>query len=237
MAKYSRDASLSSRGASQAPARRPVSRDSSRGTREAILQAALAEFAEKGFDGARVDEIALRAGVNKNNLYHHYGSKDDLFTAVLEVIHEQIRARQKDLQILDLDPVEGMRRLVVFTGRIWIQFPQFQRLLHSENLHGARHIRASAKIAQLYDPLLNTIKDMLQRGVRDGVFRRGVDPIDLYISISGLTAHYISNQDTFEAIFGQRLKAPARLKQRLTHAADMVVGYLRLPPGRTGGRS
>jgi TetR/AcrR family transcriptional regulator len=211
--------------AEELPAR-PVSRESSRKTREMILDGALAEFSAKGFDGARIDEIALRAGVNKNLLYHHYGSKDGLFTALLERTYDTIRRRQKDLQLRGMDPVEGMRKLVIFTGRIWVQFPQFLRLLQSENLNGGRHVRASAQIQRMYDPLLETINELLERGTRAGIFRKNVDPIDLYISISALTAHYITNHHTFEALFGQRLLGPARIKQRLEHAADMVERYL-----------
>jgi TetR/AcrR family transcriptional regulator len=205
---------------------RPAPRESSRHTREMILNGALVEFAEKGFDGARIDDIALRAGVNKNLLYHHYGSKDGLFSALLERTYATIRARQKDLQLRDLDPAEGMRRLVVFTGRIWVQYPEFLRLLQSENLNGGRHVRASADIRRMYNPLLETINDLLLRGTKAGLFRKGVDPIDLYISISALSAHYISNAHTFEAIFGQRLMSSQRLRQRLEHAAEMVLSYL-----------
>ncbi|MEP7115807.1 MAG: TetR/AcrR family transcriptional regulator [Ilumatobacteraceae bacterium] len=210
--------------ASKTPRR--VSRESSLKTREMILDGALVEFAEKGFDGARIDEIALRAGVNKNLLYHHYGSKDGLFGALLERTYETIRRRQNDLHLRGLDPREGMRKLVIFTGRVWVQHPEFLRLLQSENLNGGRHVRASAKVQQIYNPLLETVSELIARGARTGEFRKGVDPIDLYISISALTAHYISNHHTFEAIFGQRLMTPARIKQRLEHAADMVEGYL-----------
>jgi TetR/AcrR family transcriptional regulator len=210
--------------------RGPGSRESSRKTREMILDGALIEFAEKGFDGARIDEIALRAGVNKNLLYHHYGSKDGLFAALLERTYETIRLRQNDLQLRDMDPAEGMRKLVVFTGRIWVQFPQFLRLLQSENLNGGRHVRASAVIPQMYNPLLETINELLARGTRSGIFRKNVDPIDLYISISALSAHYISNHHTFEALFKQRLMSPQRVRQRLQHAADMVLSYLLIAP-------
>jgi TetR/AcrR family transcriptional regulator len=210
--------------------RGPGSRESSRKTRAMILDGALIEFAEKGFDGARIDEIALRAGVNKNLLYHHYGSKDGLFAALLERTYETIRLRQNDLQLRDMDPAEGMRKLVVFTGRIWVQFPQFLRLLQSENLNGGRHVRASAVIPQMYNPLLETINELLARGTRSGIFRKNVDPIDLYISISALSAHYISNHHTFEALFKQRLMSPQRVRQRLQHAADMVLSYLLIAP-------
>jgi TetR/AcrR family transcriptional regulator len=208
-----------------------ASRPSSIGTRSAIMSAAVREFADKGYDGARVDEIAMHAGVNKNLLYHHFGSKDGLFAAVLEYTYEAIRRRQKDLELRDMDPVTGMRKLVIFTGRIWVQLPEFQRLLHSENLHEGEHVRRSKSIPRMYNPLLDTIRDLLDRGVKSGQFRQGIDVIDLYVSITALTAHYITNRYTFEAIFGKRLMTPRRIQQRLDHAADMILRYVQNGPG------
>jgi TetR/AcrR family transcriptional regulator len=189
------------------------------------------EFADKGYDGARVDDIALHGGVNKNLIYHHFGSKDGLFEAVLEYTYEAIRKRQKDLELRHMDPVIGMRKLVIFTGRIWVQLPHFQRLLHSENLHEGRHVRQSSKIPKMYDPLLETIRDLLDRGVASGQFRPNIDPVDLYISITALTAHYIGNRYTFEAIFGKQLMTPKRIRQRFDHAAEMILRYVEVAPG------
>lgn len=198
----------------------------SKRTQEMILDGALAEFSSKGFDGARIDEIALRAGVNKNLLYHHFGSKDGLFTALLERMYETIRQRQDDLQIRSLDPVEALRKLVIFTGSVWVQHPEFLRLLQSENLNGGRHVRASEKISNMYNPLLATINDILDRGVKQGRFRENLDPLDVYISITSLMAHYISNAHTFEAIFNRRLMTAERIKKRLEHAADVMERYV-----------
>lgn len=208
---------------------RPASRATAQRTRQRILDAALEEFSAKGFDAGRVDEIALRAGVQKNVIYYYFGSKDDLFTAVLEATYAAIRARQQDLELRRQEPVAAMRQLVVFTGRIWMEQPHFQRLLHSANLHGARHVRRSARIAQLYDPLVRTLRELVERGQAAGRFRADVDPVDLYISISSLTAHYVSHHHTFEALFDRRLMTPARVRARLEHAADMVVAYLCSP--------
>ncbi|MEP7060977.1 MAG: TetR/AcrR family transcriptional regulator [Betaproteobacteria bacterium] len=209
---------------------RPASRQSSSGTRAAIMAAAVNEFASKGYDGARVDEIAMHAAVNKNLIYHHFGSKDGLFTAVLEYTYEDIRKRQKDLELRHMDPVTGMRKLVIFTGRIWVQLPHFQRLLHSENLHEGEHVRQSTRIPKMYNPLMDTIRDLLDRGVKSGQFRGDIDPIDLYVSITALTAHYITNRYTFEAIFGKRLMTPKRIQQRLDHAAEMILRYVQIAP-------
>jgi TetR/AcrR family transcriptional regulator len=215
--------------AATASAAAPVPRQRSQKTRDMILAGALAEFSQKGFDGARIDEIALRAGVNKNLLYHHFGNKDGLFSALLERTYDTIRARQNDLQLRSLDPVGGMRKLVVFTGKIWVQWPEFLRLLQSENLHRGRHARESSTIPTLYNPLLDTINDLLQRGAQLGVFRDDVDPVDLYISISSLTAHYLTHHHTFEAIFKRKMMTPERIRQRLEHAADMIERYLVAP--------
>lgn len=219
---------VSAQEASELP--RGTRKENTRRMRETILNAAMEEFSAKGYDGARVDEIALRSGINKNVLYHHFGSKDDLFTAVLERTYEVIRTRQKDLQLRNMSAVEGIRKLVVFTGRVWVQFPHFLRLLHSENLLGGRHVKESSKIAKMYNPLLATIKELLQRGIDEKVFRDEIDPIDLYISITSLTAHYISNHHTFDAIFEQQLMLPQRVKRRLDHAAEMVVRYVLRDP-------
>ncbi len=202
-------------------------RKSSLRMQQAIIDAALLEFSSKGYDGGRVDEIALKAGINKNVLYHHFGSKDGLFVAVLKHTYLNIRAKQEDLQLRTVDPETGMRRLVVFTGRIWMQYPDFQRLLMSENLIGGKHAEALAEVSQMYNPLMDTIQDLLARGRDMGVFRDDIGITDLYISITSLTAHYVNNQYTFEAIFKERLMSPARIKQRLDHAADMIVRYLR----------
>ena len=196
-------------------------------TQKKILAAAIREFADKGLDGARVDEIARRSGVNKHMLYHYFGNKEQLFTAVLERLYETIRNRQSDLSIRGMEPEQGMRRLVEFTGQVWMETPDFLRLLSSENLHEARHVRQSGKIVQKYNPLLETISELLDRGVKKGVFRKGIDPVDLYISISALTAHYVSNRHTFEAIFQTDLLTPKRWQQRLRHATDVILRYVR----------
>lgn len=215
---------------------RQASRATAQRTRQRIIEAATEEFSAKGFDAGRLDDIALRAGINKNVIYYYFGSKDDLFTAVLEATYEAIRLRQQDLELRSLAPAEAMRQLVLFTGRIWMEQPHFQRLLHSANLHGARHVRRSARIPQLYDPLVGTIRDLLARGQREGRFRDDVDPVDLYISITSLTAHYVSHHHTFEALFDRRLMTPARVRARLEHAADMVLGYLTRPEPRRASR-
>jgi TetR/AcrR family transcriptional regulator len=193
------------------------------GSRERILSRAMSEFAAKGYDGARVDSIAARCRLSKNMLYHYFGSKEGLFIAVLERMYERLRARQSDFAVRARDPVAAMRELVAHTFHAFLEHPEVIALLNSENLHKARHLRQSSRIRELYDPLVDTIREVLHRGVAQKVFRSDIDPIILYISLSSLAYHYISNQYTLKTIFDIDFTSEERRKLWLHHITDMVV--------------
>ena len=206
--------------------RRNHRRDPER-NQERILKAATEEFARFGLGGARVDRIAARAGANKRMLYYYFGNKDDLFLAVLEASYAAIRSAERELRLEDLEPRAAMRRLVEFTWNYYLAHPEFLTLLNSENLHRARHVRRSRKIVAMHSPFAAMIKQVLERGARGGVFRRGVDPVQLYVSIAALGYFYLSNRYTLSAIFQRELLAPGNRKARLKHMIELVLGYLR----------
>lgn len=195
-------------------------------TRERIIDAATIEFARYGFDGARIDRIVERAEISKNLLYYHFGGKEPLFIKVMETAYLLMRNHHRDFQIKDLGPIEGMRHLVSYTFQHFLDHPEIISLLNSENLHHARHIAKSKEIKQLYNPLLNIIGKLLEEGQRQGVFRHGVDSVDLYISLSGLSYFYLSNQYTLGTIFNTNLTASSRIEQRRQHMIEVIVGYL-----------
>jgi TetR/AcrR family transcriptional regulator len=198
--------------------------------KENIIKAAITEFALKGLDGARVDEVARRSGVNKTLLYHHIGNKDRLFTAALEVTYQTIRERQRDFLARQMDPETGVRQLVHLLMSIWVEHPEYGKLLASENFHGGKHVKRSKLIGEMYQQLVDTLKDLLQRGVEQGLFRPGIDAIDLYISISSLSAYYVAHQHTLNALFHIDVMKPRRLQQRENHIVDMILRYVRRHP-------
>jgi AcrR family transcriptional regulator len=200
-------------------------RDAER-TQAAILDAATAEFARHGLGGARVDRIAERAKTNKRMLYYYFGGKEALFLAVLERAYEHIRNEEQGLHLTDLAPVAGVRELVVFTWNYYLAHPEFMTLLNSENLHRAQHLKRSQKIRAMHSPLIETLSEVLARGAREDVFRRGVDPVQLYVSIAALGYFYLSNNHTLSTIFGRDLMAPRAKAERLAHINDLVLGYL-----------
>jgi AcrR family transcriptional regulator len=192
-----------------------------------ILKAATAEFARYGLGGARVDRIAARAGANKRMLYYYYGNKEALFLAVLEDSYARIRNAERALHLTERDPREAMRRLVAFTWRYYLEHPEFLTLLNSENLHRGRHVQRSRNVVAMHSPFIAMIREVLERGARAGEFRRGVDPVQLYISIAGLGYFYLSNRHTLSAIFERDLMLPRHKSARLRHMEDLVLGYLR----------
>ena len=192
-----------------------------------ILAAALEEFSRFGLGGARVDRIAARAGTNKRMLYYYFGNKEAMFLAVLESRYAHIRRAEQGLRLGDLDPAEGIRRLVRFTWDYYLKHPEFLTLLNSENLHRARHLRRSRDIAAMHSPLVAMLRDLLARGARKGEFRRGVDPVQLYISIAALGYFYLGNRHTLSTIFERDLLAPRNKAERLRHMTALVLGYLK----------
>ena len=203
----------------------PRTRDADR-TQQAILRAAVAEFSDAGLGGARVERIAERAGVNKRLLYYYFGSKDDLFLAVLEQTYADIREAEKALRLEKLEPTTAIRRLVEFTWDYYLANPHFLTLLNSENLHKAAHLKRSSRIRELNSPLVELLGDVLRRGQSAELFRGGVDAVQLYISIASLCYFYLSNNPTLSTIFGRDLRKPAALAERLSHVTEIVLGYL-----------
>jgi len=197
--------------------------DRSQGT---ILAAARDEFAEFGLGGARMDRIAERAALNKRLIYYYFADKETLFQAVLEQSYRDIRAAEQQLNLLEVEPADAVRRLVRFTWDYYLAHPEFLTLLNSANLHKARHLVESKRAKELNSPVIETLAAVLERGRRDGSFRGGVDPVQLYVSIAGLAYFYLSNNYTLSAIFGRDLLTPKARSERLSHMTDVILGYL-----------
>lgn len=195
-------------------------------TRQKILDAALEEFARHGLSGARVERIASRASANKRMIYYYFGSKEELFLAVLEASYDHIRGAERSLDLEHRDPREAVKRLVEFTWRYYLEHPEFMTLLAAENLHKGRHVRSSRRLREMHSPLVETLRAILRRGERQGLFRRGVDPVQLYISIAGEGYFYLSNRYTLSRIFGCDLMAPRALSGRERHITHMILNAI-----------
>src|ERR1700694_2462089 len=196
-------------------------------TSAAILVAAVKEFTERGYEGARVDNIADRASINKRMLYHYFGNKQALYVAVLESSYAAIRSAEHGLHLSDRDPIEGMTDLVLFTWRYYHAHPEFLSLLNTENLHRAKFLKRSARIFELNSPLIERISVLLRRGVEQGVFRNDLDPLKVYVSIAALGFFYLSNRWTLSTVFRRDLLAKDEVENWGRHMVDVTLSYLR----------
>lgn len=195
-------------------------------TKERILRCATKEFARRGFDGARIDSIVKAADVNISLAYQYFGNKEKLYLEVMEGAYTVMRARHHEIDIRDEPPIAAMQTLVRRCFRIFIEFPEIINLLNSENLQEGRHIAKSKFIRKLYNPLLDTIAAVLERGCSEGVFRRGVDPLELFISITAEGYFYLANKHTLGVILDRDMMAKRALARHERHIVDVILGFL-----------
>ncbi len=183
-------------------------------TQKRILRAAKREFARHGLGGARVDRIALQAKSNKRMLYHYFGNKDALFRRTLEDAYANFREAETALNLEADPPITALRRLMAFTWEYYLANPEFITLVNSENLHKAKHLTQSRKVDALNRSFVQRMETILNRGAKDGVFREGLDAVQILITLAGLGYHYLNNRYTGAVVYGRDMMAKKALADR-----------------------
>ena len=192
-----------------------------------IIAVATREFAEKGLAGARIDVIAEAMRTSKRMIYYYFGSKEGLYVRVLEEAYRRIREIEAGLHLEDLPPEDALRKLVAFTVDYQLANPDFIRLVMTENIHRGEYLAQSKLIQKLNVPAIEGLRQVYERGVRAGVFRAGLDPVDLHMSISALSFFNTANRHTFALIFKRDLDAPAAVAARRDTIVEMIVRFVR----------
>jgi AcrR family transcriptional regulator len=191
-----------------------------------ILEVATREFAQKGLAGARIDEIAKLTRTSKRMIYYYFGSKDGLYVAVLEESYRLVRAIEAELHLDDLAPIEALQRLVEFTFDHHFENQDYIRLVMNENMNRGEYLAQSPSIQALNVPAISAIGQLYQRGLKSGVFRAGLDLIDIHATISALTFFNVSNQYTFSLIFKRDMRAKAVVKKRRASVVEAVMRFV-----------
>ena len=212
--------------ASAAPKELPRTNDPER-TRADILEVAETEFGEKGLAGARIDEIAAATRTSKRMIYYYFGSKEGLYLAVLEDSYRRVREVEAQLHLQDLEPEQALRRLVAFTFDHHLGHENYIRLVMNENINRGRFIAQSRHIQDLNVPAIEAIKNLYTRGVKSGVFRKGLDPVDIHASISALSFFNVANRHTFGVIFKVDTRASSYVAHRRDNVVEMVLRFVR----------
>jgi AcrR family transcriptional regulator len=210
-----------------APAGEPGRTNDPERTKADILEVASREFAERGYAGARVDEIASATRTSKRMLYYYFGSKDGLYIAVLERAYSRIREAEALLHLDDLPPEDALRKLVASTIDYHLANPDFTRLVMTENIQRGEFLARSQVIQELNVPAIAAVSKVYQRGLKAKLFRSGIDPVDLHMSISALALFSVANKHTFSLIFKRDLDAPAAIVARRDSIVETIIRFVR----------
>ena len=199
-------------------------------TRLHIIDSALNEFAERGFDGARIDTIAELSGTNKSLIYKYFISKEELYIACLTLTYENMRASQHEIQFDEPDPIKSMRKLIESTFDTFANNPRLVRIITHENVQNARFLKQQLNVKLLYTPLMDKMAHVLQKGQASGMFRKNVELKNLYISISSLGYFYFSNIYTLGVVLDEDLAKKRNIQAQRNQAVEMVLAYLTESP-------
>jgi len=207
---------------------RPAKRDPE-GVRRDILSVAMEEFSQNGLSGARIDEIAARTRTSKRMIYYYFTDKESLYQHVLEEAYAKVRGGESDLGLDELEPVAALEKLCRFTFDHHRRNPAFIRMVMIENIHHGRHMQSSGTIRELNRTAIDALESVLVRGQQSGIFRQGIDPLELHWQISALSFFNVSNVATFSFIFGDSLFTDHGQETLSRHASDMVLRYVLAP--------
>ena len=201
--------------------------------RARIVQAAIDEFASRGFKGASMDAIASRTHTTRAMINYYFGGKEQVYLAVLEQVYAEIRHAESFLDLEHLEPVDAIRRIVEFTYQYYLTHQYFVRIVVAENQAKGRHFRKSKAMRTLNRPIIDRLLRVIARGQAAGLFRHDVDPVEIHKAIAALGMFNVANRYTFGAIFQREMGAKGDVAQRCDVVADIILSYLTNLQGHT----
>lgn len=194
-------------------------------TRQRLLETAERIFADKGLAGARVDEIAQEAGVNKRMIYAYFSNKEGLYMAVLEAVYGRLAACEAASGLDTLPEEEAIAALV----RAYFDFlsnnDSYVRMIMWENLHRARYMDAR-NLSGVRDPMRRAMARLIRRGKASGRFRADVDEDQALFSLFALTFNYFSNQHTMTRVMHRDLMTDSEKQKRMNAITFMLLADL-----------
>lgn len=208
--------------------RRPGVRElAAQDTQDSILRAATKVFAKHGFSGGRIDEISKAAKSYDRMIYYYFGSKENLFVAVLEDMYRRFNEAETALSLGSDQPVESLTAVIEFMWAFYQKNPEFITLLNDENLHRGKHIAKSLRAREYSSPAIQILERVLESGARMKVFRAGLSARDVYLMIAAMNYFYLSNRHTLSAFLGEKLESPEAMAHWRAFVVEAVLRTVR----------
>ena len=191
----------------------------------AIVDIATQEFVEKGLAGARIDEIAGKS--TKRKIYYYFEGKDELYRAVLARAYRRVRESESTVDVTSGTAADALRRLIAHDVKYHSEHPELVRLVMNENIHRAEHLKQIQGAAQGNRPVIDLLQGILARGEKEGLFRPGIDAIELHMNMTALAFYNVSNQFTFSHNFGIDMQSPAAIARRAEQVGDIILAWVK----------
>ena len=189
-------------------------------TRDRVLQVAQALFAERGYRGASLRDIAKRIGIKAPSLLHHFPSKQQLYLAVLDKMFESLEDAANAIAWGRESRQERMRQAVTDAIDFIASHPDFVRIMWKEMADESGVGRQVLK--RRLPPLFSTAVNFIFRGQRDGEFRAEVDPLHFMWSLNSITIGYFTTAAMIRRLWSMNLLEPAMIDRRKREVLDMV---------------
>ena len=193
--------------------------------KEKIFQSAIALFAEYGLNGARMEQIAEKAGTTKRMVVYHFKNKENLYLLVLEHVYTQIRASEKALSLAGMPPVEALVNLVEATFDYHADHPDYIRIICMETMQRVRNKKQNSYLRQINRSALDLLEEILRRGKEKQLFSETVDARDLHRLISSFSFHYVANSYTFTLLFEEGADEQAQRQHYRKMAVQVALRY------------
>jgi AcrR family transcriptional regulator len=190
----------------------------------AIIDIATHEFVEKGLAGARIDEIAGKS--TKRKIYYYFEGKDELYRAVLARAYRRVRQSESEVDVTSGTAADALRRLIEHDVHYHSEHPELVRLVMNENIHRAEHLKQISGASEGNRPVIDLLQSILTRGEKEGIFRPGIDPIELHMTMTALAFYNVSNQFTFAHNFGIDMSSPAAIARRAEQVGDIILSWV-----------
>ena len=192
---------------------------------DAVVHAALAAFARKGYTGAKVEALAKKTGMTKRMIHYHFGDKRGLYAAALRLALDQLAPPENILNRSHAVPVEGMRRFVDALYHAFLHNPDAVRLILRENLDPAVAAEDASALAGVRDVTLHAER-LLLAGQDAGAFRPGITAVDLLTLISSLCLYRVGNAATAKHVFGVDVESRRNVDGMRRMVIDTVLAFL-----------